>query len=624
MRSLFARRQRLGSVAADRSRMMSRVDRRFLFALGLLFFAIQTLLLLPDLQSFIPHYPTAQLRAPSVSTLDYTEYRSTFSCLPTRSEDTCAIRAKYILKQDADVQGAFGVLVADYSGNLQFWVNGQPVEEQGSKSVVQRLGFGVPIFVRLPDALLQSGDNSVEVIVSSDLPFGALIHRVYIGKESVVRDLYSSAYVKKWTIPRLIEGMLMATWIFAAYVVLRHKLAEYNSAFLFLTLICLSTIANYFVDSSSSFELRVLPMFLRLSAGTVVGEILAQNKDGKPFVSLKYLLLVPLVSILAMLQCDGSFEFLFVFELFWAFLIAFSIVGLGVKIRNAITDKDYYEVFPIGITIVGMSISSSNLLAVFGYLNSTMISARGYVVIALVLIVAMKIFSTFSRYLERVKAANEILSAEVERVRQELALVYFKDNALKQQMTVQLERERLMGDLHDGLAGNLISISALADHGKPAVLAEIRRLSKIALLDLRLVVDSLDTFDGDLAVALAAFKERITPLYSGTRTKISWDTDFAPLISKLGPEVNLAIFRILQEAIANAVRHGGATRVHILVRESKCRNATASIWVLDNGTAPGEFAPGFGMRNMRRRAEKIYGNVYFRLHKDGSAILLNI
>lgn len=603
---------------------MSRVDRRFLLAFGLLFIAIQALLLSPDLQSLIPHHPTAQLRVPSVSTPDYTEYRSTFSCLPTRTEDSCAIRAKYILNNPAEAKGPFGVLVADYSGNLQFFVNGQPVEQQISTSIVQRLGFSVPMLVRLPERLLRSGDNSVEVILSSDLPFGALIHRVYIGKEDAIRDIYSSVYFKKWTLPRLIEGMLMATWIFAAYVVLRHKLVEYNSVFLFLSLLCLSTISTHIADSTSSFAVRVLPMFFRLAAGTVIGEILAQSKDGKPFVSLKFLLLVPLAMVGLTMQCSGSFEFLFVFELLWIFLIGFTIVGLGVKIRSALADKDLYEVFPIIIASVGMTVSSSNLLSVFGYLNSTMISSRGYVIISLVLIVAIKIFRTFSRYLRRVRTANETLLAEVERVRQELALVYFKDNALKQQMTVQLERERLMGDLHDGLAGNLISISALADHGKPHVLDEIRRLSKIALLDLRLVVDSLDTFDGDLAVALAAFKERITPLYSGTRTKISWDTDFAPLITKLGPEVNLAIFRILQEAIANAVRHGGATRVHILVRESKCRHATASIWVLDNGTASGAFAPGFGMRNMRRRAEKIYGNVYFRLHKDGSAILLNI
>ncbi len=95
MRRLSARRQRLGSVPADRPRKMSRVDRRFLLAFGLLLVAIQALLLSPDLQSFIPHYPTAQLRVPSVSTPDYTEYRSTFSCLPTRTEDTCAIRANY-------------------------------------------------------------------------------------------------------------------------------------------------------------------------------------------------------------------------------------------------------------------------------------------------------------------------------------------------------------------------------------------------------------------------------------------------------------------------------------------------------------------------------------------------
>jgi signal transduction histidine kinase len=265
-----------------------------------------------------------------------------------------------------------------------------------------------------------------------------------------------------------------------------------------------------------------------------------------------------------------------------------------------------------------------NLSASFGYPHPPFIALRGYTALLLVMVIAIRIFRSYSMNLVRANSANEILADEVQQVTRKLSRFYVKENALKHEMSVQVERERLMGDLHDGLAGNLISINALAEYGTNEVLDEIRGLSNQALLDLRLVVDSLDSFDGELAVALAAFRERMVPQYSGSGVNIIWDYDYAPMLQDLRPEVNLAMFRILQESICNAVRHGKATQIMVIVRPSKAVGSSASIWVLDNGDASGFFAPGFGMRNMQRRAERIHGKVYFRLRGNGSAVLLKI
>ncbi len=602
---------------------VSRADGLFLIALAILVFSVQFLLLSPLLQSKIPMNPYVSLRLPTITTADYSEYRSTFSCLPTQLKSQCAIRAKYNFVIPSGSANDYGILVADYNGNLEFLVNGIVVDPRGPIVSAQRLMFGLPTLVVFPQNLLKSGTNTIQMTVSSDLPFGALIHQVYIGKASALQQKYSTMYLRKWTIPKQVEGILIAAWIFTSYIVLRHRLKKYYSLFFFLTLICLSIFSSVFAEYFLGI-FRILPLYFRLSAAIFIAAILTADDKKSSFVALKYLMLVPLSLFAFFVQADNVYELLIIALAFWAFCIGISINSVFVSIDKALKKRDYVELVPIALAIFAIVINSFNILPVFGIINSNMISLRGYVMVALVVIVTIKIFRTFTYNLVAAQSANDTLVSEVARVRAELDLIYFKDNALKQQMTVQLERERLMGDLHDGLAGNLISINALAEHGKPSVLDEIRRLSKLALLDLRLVVDSLDTFDGELAVAIAAFQERILPQYSGTPIKISWDTEYAPVIATLRPEVNLAIFRILQEAIANAVRHGKANRVHILVRPSKCRNVTASIWILDNGTAAGLFAPGFGMRNMQRRAEKIYGNVYFRLHKDGSAVLLNI
>lgn len=610
-------------VHGPKSVALSRADLLFLIGLALLFLSIQILLLSPLLQAMIPNRPAVSLRLPSVIHADFTEYKSTFSCLPTPTQSSCAIHAKYKFMVPMNNTDAFGILAADYNGTLDFKVNGTTVDQYGPVVAVQRLMFGLPTLIAFPNHLLRPGTNYVEMTVATDLPLGALIHQVFIGNMVSLQDIYSGIYVQKWTIPKQVEGMLIAAWIISGYIALRHRLREYYSLFAFLTFICCSIFSSYFNDYLVG-AFRISPLFFRLSGAAFIGSILTANPNSPSFISIKVLLFFPVVLLALFAQANGSYQMLFVVQASWAFCIVLSLIGFMLACRAAIMNLDYFESIPLSIAMIAIVINAFNILPTFGILNATMIGARGHVVITLVIIVTIKIFRTFTQNLVVAQTANKNLSQEVARIKQELDVVYFKDNALKQEITVQFERERLMGDLHDGLAGNLISINALAEHGKTAALDEIRRLSKLALLDLRLVVDSLDTFDGELAVALAAFKERITPQYSGTPTKISWETENAPIMNSLRPEVNLAIFRILQEAIANAVRHGRATRVHILVRAAKNPKATASIWILDNGTAAGLFAPGFGMRNMQRRAEKIFGTVYFRLHKNGSAVLLKI
>jgi signal transduction histidine kinase len=179
-----------------------------------------------------------------------------------------------------------------------------------------------------------------------------------------------------------------------------------------------------------------------------------------------------------------------------------------------------------------------------------------------------------------------------------------------------------MGDLHDGVAGNLVTIQALTEVYDPKAKGEIRDLSRRALLDLRLVVDSLENFEGDLIAVLSALRERLAPWQSGTNLKIEWDWRNAPKLEKLRPELNLSIFRIVQESIANSMQHGDADRIHIIVRSAKARNFEAEIWILDNGKAGAKRPPGFGLQNMRRRAAMMDGKLMFRFTRAGSGVLL--
>ena len=84
------------------------------------------------------------------------------------------------------------------------------------------------------------------------------------------------------------------------------------------------------------------------------------------------------------------------------------------------------------------------------------------------------------------------------------------------------ERRRIAQDLHDHLGSQLVCAMALLDKAQPhecEVLAVLER----CMLDLRLVVDSMDGADDPFADRLARLKHRIHPVMERRGIRMSWD-----------------------------------------------------------------------------------------------------
>lgn len=244
----------------------------------------------------------------------------------------------------------------------------------------------------------------------------------------------------------------------------------------------------------------------------------------------------------------------------------------------------------------------------------------------MMLVVSMSLYlvKQFSDKTIRIERTNDEMAEEIERVTRTLKENHLAAEENRRSLLIQRERQRLMGDLHDGLAGNLITIQALTSEKAPSSLPQINTLARQALLDLRLVVESLDTFEGDLAAALAAFRERIMPQYSQREPKIHWNLQDAPNLLHLTPETSLAIFRILQEAVNNAVRHGRARNVYVVARTKRGPKKHPLIMVIDDGKPNLPVFEGFGMRNMQRRARSIQADLQFHFGSRGTVVRLQL
>jgi signal transduction histidine kinase len=83
--------------------------------------------------------------------------------------------------------------------------------------------------------------------------------------------------------------------------------------------------------------------------------------------------------------------------------------------------------------------------------------------------------------------------------------------------------------------------------------------------------------------------------------------------TELNPRENAVLYRVIQEAITNAARHGRATRIDI-----EAGRDNDGIWfcIQNNGAAGGGYTEGFGLLSMRKRLEDMAGSLAIETGQD--------
>jgi len=84
---------------------------------------------------------------------------------------------------------------------------------------------------------------------------------------------------------------------------------------------------------------------------------------------------------------------------------------------------------------------------------------------------------------------------------------------------VQLERRRIAEALHDDVGSQLVQLISLAGLGTDPA---IRSNAEQCLLDLRLIVDSMDSRNEPLGVLLARFRHRLQPVLDHRGMNLHW------------------------------------------------------------------------------------------------------
>jgi len=141
--------------------------------------------------------------------------------------------------------------------------------------------------------------------------------------------------------------------------------------------------------------------------------------------------------------------------------------------------------------------------------------------------------------------------------------------------------------------------------------------------DLKLAIDSMESVDADLLLLLATLRFRLAPRIESAGVALRWEVQPVPALPWLDPGSALHILRIMQECIANVLRH---TRATTICFSTESAGEGVSVAIEDNG---GGFEVeealrrgGRGLRNQQQRAAAIGGTVSWSAGSHGTRFTL--
>ncbi len=175
---------------------------------------------------------------------------------------------------------------------------------------------------------------------------------------------------------------------------------------------------------------------------------------------------------------------------------------------------------------------------------------------------------------------------------------------------VDAERRRIERDLHDGTQQRLVSLAVnlglvLATTpdlpaGARAAVAEAHLEAKHAIAELNDLVRGLHPAvleDRGLDAALSGLAARL-PL--PVRLRVDLD-------ERVPPDVESVAYFVISEALANVIKHAGATRTEVTVRQI---GAVLRVNVTDDGLGGADPSAGTGLSGLAKRVDSVDGSFH--------------
>ena len=363
------------------------------------------------------------------------------------------------------------------------------------------------------------------------------------------------------------------------------KAALYSISLVVVLLITMVMRETIFKDKK-----MILYLFSVLDIVLCVGVIVCLN------MSNKGILLIAITNII--LYIDGTKRRgLFVLVVILTYIVLdYDILSVKVSILSVNDYIQYYD--------------ASKRLYIFGIRN-ILTSVNEVIFIVFMVFV-------IQRQIEENQQIKE-LYGEIYQSREELKIVNIQIQSYakkSEEMARIKERNRLAREIHDtightltGIATGLEACIELSEKNMERTKVQIVKIAELArsgLVDVRRSVSQLRPDALERFSLIPAIQKLSQDINDCTKTTVT--VDIKGQVPILSGDEEETIYRIVQEGITNAVRHGNAQIITIVLQ---FKNKELMIDISDDGSGCMEINHGFGLKNIHERVQMLRGYVEF-------------
>ena len=201
------------------------------------------------------------------------------------------------------------------------------------------------------------------------------------------------------------------------------------------------------------------------------------------------------------------------------------------------------------------------------------------------------------------------------------------------------ERRRIARDLHDSTGQDLVALSTTLSQIHASIPSSSRKLRKLAS-QCQALADQCIRDVRTLSYLLhppmldeAGLEDAIRHYASGFthRTGIDVQLEMSPRLGRMKPDVELALFRVVQESLTNIQRHSGSPLAKIRIERD---SGKITLEISDKGTGISgslrrrngklPFGPGVGIPSMHERVKLIGGQFDIESSNSGTTVRVRI
>ena len=504
--------------------------------------------------------------------------------------------------------------------NFAIYLNGVVVELKGRLEPAPSYHGKRTWLTRLPAALFQPGENHVEIVLARATQPAAL-RGAFIGPYAGMAEALGYRFFAYYELPAI---LVVVGLTLGGLVLILTPLMTQRSQALWFAVVSISwallTHYRLWFDFPFSPEVRAGYYFALLNAVYLglfnffdvwSGGNNSRQRFGATtayvLIFCAYVVLAPWLTSIEREALLGD-----------AFQLTLC-VGLLVKAgRHYLLEAEDRWVESVAIFITLSAAISDVVAQVLGF--HSFYSLTRTLPLFVVAVVASLFYRNVRLY-ESGKAINEMLNAQLAEKEAALRDSYERTRALEREQLLGEERQRILEDMHDGVGGRLASLLQTQRNradADPSVTKELEQ----SMQELLIAIDSLDPeLNRELGSALGVLRQRIEPLFANTGIQLVWDVHLDPGIAA-GPERTLHLYRCVQEAISNAIRHAGASEV----RFAACNNSSdVTLRISDNGCGMQRCQEtGRGLSIMNRRMTQVGGRVDIESDGSGTRVQLTL